>query len=103
MYDSMAMEGNAIRIKFKHVGGGLEAKGGELKGFAIACEDKKFVWAAAKIDSETVVVSSDKVAQPVAVRYAWADNPDCNLYNKEGLPASPFRTDDWNGMTKNTK
>jgi len=102
-YDSMTMEGNAIRIKFKHVGGGLEAKGGELKGFAIAGEDKKFAWAAAKIDGESVVVSSDKVARPVAVRYAWADNPGCNLYNKEGLPASPFRTDDWDGVTKNTK
>ena len=97
VYDSMAVEGSSIRLRFKHVGGGLVAKGGDpLKQFAIAGEDKKFVWADAKIDGDTVVVSSDKVPQPVAVRYAWADNPEgCNLYNKEGLPASPFRTDDW--------
>lgn len=101
IYDTMAVEGNAVRLKFKHVGGGLVAKGGEaLKCFAIAGEDKKFVWADARIDGETVVVSSDKVAKPVAVRYAWADNPEgCNLYNKEGLPASPFRTDEWPGIT----
>ena len=73
------------------------------KGFAIAGEDKKFVWADAKIDGDTVVVCSEKVAEPVAVRYAWADNPDCNLYNKAGLPASPFRTDDWPGVTINNK
>ncbi|NOZ24028.1 MAG: sialate O-acetylesterase [Planctomycetes bacterium] len=101
MYDSMKVEGNKIVVKFKHVGGGLEAKGGVLKQFAIAGEDKKFVWADAKIKgNDTVVVCSDKVARPVAVRYAWADNPEgCNLYNKEGLPASPFRTDDWAGIT----
>lgn len=102
-YDSMAAEGSAIRLKFKHVGGGLEAKGGDLKGFSISSEDKKFFWASAKVDGETIVVSSDKVEKPVAVRYAWADNPECNLYNKEGLPASPFRTDDWDGITKNNK
>jgi sialate O-acetylesterase len=104
MYDSMAVEGGVIRLKFKHLGGGLVAKGGEeLKGFAIAGEDKKWVWAAAKIDGETIVVSSDKVEKPVAVRYAWANNPECNLYNKADLPASPFRTDQWDGVTKNNK
>jgi sialate O-acetylesterase len=103
VYDSFAVEGNAVRIKFKHAAG-LEAKGGgELKGFAIAGDDKKWVWAQAKIDGESVVVSSDKVQKPVAVRYAWADNPECNLYNKAALPASPFRTDDWDGITKNAK
>jgi hypothetical protein len=74
--------------------GGLVAKGGPLKWFAVAGADKKFVWADAKIEGDAVVVSSPKVPQPVAVRYAWADNPEgCNLYNGEDLPAAPFRTD----------
>jgi sialate O-acetylesterase len=93
VYDSMKVDGNKIVLTLKHVGGGLEAKGGELKGFAIAGDDRKFVWADAKIVGDTVVVSSDKVEKPAAVRYAWADNPICNLYNKDGLPAVPFRTD----------
>ncbi|HEX7898826.1 MAG TPA: sialate O-acetylesterase [Planctomycetota bacterium] len=93
--DALKVEGTSARISFKHVGGGLTAKGDVLKGFAIAGEDRAFVWADAKIDGETVVVSSPKVAKPAAVRYAWADNPECNLYNKEGFPASPFRTDAW--------
>lgn len=75
------------------------AKGDLLKGFAIAGADRKFVWADAKIKGDTIVVSSDKVAAPVSVRYAWAINPVCNLYNKEGLPATPFRTDTWPGVT----
>jgi len=103
MYDSMKIEGDKVRLTFRHVNGGLVAKGGVLKGFAIAGDDRKFVWADAKIDGDTVVVHSDKVAKPKAVRYAWADNPECNLYNKAGLPASPFRTDDWPGVTANAK
>ena len=100
MYDSMKVEGGKIRLTFKQLGGGLAATGGAaLRGFAIAGDDRKFVWATAEIDGDTVVVSSDKVQQPVAVRYAWADSPECNLYNKAGLPASPFRTDDWPGIT----
>jgi sialate O-acetylesterase len=96
LYESIKVEGNQARLSFSHVGGGLVAQGGEtLKGFAIAGADKKFVWADAKIDGDSIVVSSSAVPQPAAVRYAWADNPECNLYNKEGLPASPFRTDDW--------
>lgn len=96
LFESMTVEGDKIRIKFKHIGGGLVAKGGvELKGFAIAGEDRKFVWADAKIEGDTVVVSNSSVTNPVAVRYAWANNPICNLYNKAELPASPFRTDDW--------
>ena len=67
----------------------------KVKGFAIAGEDKKFVWADAQLDGNTIVVASPDVPNPVAVRYGWANNPDCNLYNKEGLPASPFRTDNW--------
>jgi len=101
-YKAMAVEGNKIRLQLDHVGGGLVARGGpELKGFVIAGEDKKFVWATAEIEGDTVVVSSPEVAAPVAVRYGWADNPVCNLYNEEGLPASPFRTDDWPGVTAN--
>ena len=69
------------------------AKGDSLSGFAIAGEDNKFVWAKAKIDGETVLVSSPLVLKPVAVRYGWAKNPPGNLYNDGGLPASPFRTD----------
>ena len=65
----------------------------ELKGFAIAGADKKWFWAKAVVDGATVVVSSDHVSSPVAVRYGWAQCPPCNLYNKEGLPASPFATD----------
>ena len=82
-------------VEFRHLGGGLVAKGQKLKGFAIAGADKKFVFADAKIVGDTVVVQSPEVSEPVAVRYAWASNPDCNLFNQAGLPASPFRTDAW--------
>jgi sialate O-acetylesterase len=100
LYKSMEVRGNSVILHFESVGGGLIAgKGEPLKGFAIAGQDKKFVWADAKIEGDTIVVSSGKVSEPVAVRYAWADNPVCNLYNKEGLPASPFRTDTWRGIT----
>jgi len=94
---SMRVEGEKAVILFDQVGGGLVAKGdGPLKSFAIAGEAKRFFWANAKIDGNSVVVWSDSVLRPVAVRYAWADNPaGANLFNKEGLPASPFRTDDW--------
>ncbi len=96
----MKIDGDKVRLTFKHAHGGLEAKGGEpLKGFAVAGEDKKWVWADAKIEGDAVVVHSPQVAKPVAVRYAWADNPTCNLYNKAGLPAVPFRTDTWPGVT----
>ncbi|MDY0354274.1 MAG: sialate O-acetylesterase [Sedimentisphaerales bacterium] len=104
LYSFMNVRGSEIVLHFEHVDGGLVAKGGEpLKGFAIAGADRKFVWAEAQIEGETVVVRSDKVAEPVAVRYAWADNPVCNLYNAAGLPASPFRTDGWPGITVNNK
>ena len=95
IYKSMKIEGNKIIISFTNVGSGLIAKGGELKYFAIAGADKKFVWAKAKIEADKVVVWNDKIANPASVRYAWADNPEgANLYNKEGLPASCFRTDE---------
>ena len=100
LYESMQAQGNEIRIRFTHTGSGLEARaGGPLKGFSIAGADRKFHWADARVDGDTVVVSSPDVAAPVSVRFAWANSPDCNLYNKDGLPASPFRTDDWRGIT----
>ncbi len=94
IYQSMKIEGNKIVLSFTNTGGGLIAKGGvELKYFAIAGADKKFIWAKAKIEYNKVLVWNDQLANPVAVRYAWADNPEgANLYNKEGLPASPFGT-----------
>jgi len=78
---------------------GLEARDGALKGFAVCGEDRKFVWANAEIAGNTVVVSSPQVVNPVAVRYGWADCPVVNLWNKDGLPASPFRTDDFPMVT----
>jgi sialate O-acetylesterase len=101
IYKSMTIKGNKARLTFDHVGDGLKADGGgPLKGFAIAGPDLKFVWAEAKIvDDNKVVVWSDQVSHPTAVRYAWENNPQCNLYNSAGLPASPFRTDQWTGVT----
>ena len=95
LYQSMAVEGSKIRVRFTHTGSGLEAKDGALRGFAVAGADRKFHWASAVIEGDAVLVSSPEVAAPVAVRYAWADSPECNLFNVEGLPASPFRSDDW--------
>jgi len=118
VYDSMSLEGSKVRLKFTRTDGGLVAKplpptydvqtllnrtaplvpnrpGSELQGFAICGEDHRWVWADAKIDGTSVLVWSDKVPAPVAVRYAWADNPTCNLYNAADLPASPFRTDNF--------
>ena len=118
VYMSMKNEGSAIRLSFDHFGGGLVAKEvpatydvmrkagktaplvrnspqSQLEGFAICGADKHWVWAEAKIDGDTVLVSSNQLPAPVAVRYAWSDNPTCNLYNTAGLPTSPFRTDDF--------
>ncbi len=96
LYKSMRTDGDKIVVEFDYADGGLAVRNSEqLKGFAIAGADKKFVWAEAKIVGNTVVASSPDVETPVAVRYAWANNPDCNLISKAGLPASPFRTDDW--------
>jgi sialate O-acetylesterase len=103
LYDSMAVEGKTIRIRFTNIGSGLEAKGGRaLRAFAIAGEDRKFHWASALIDGDSIVVSSSEVVAPVAVRYGWADSPECNLFNAEGLPASPFRTDEWRDLPEDT-
>jgi len=125
VYSSMAVEAGKIRLKFTHLEGGLVARplpptypirtllsqtaplvpnspGSDLEGFAICGGDRNWVWADAKIDGDSVLVWSDKVKNPAAVRYAWADNPTCNLYNAAGLPASPFRTDDFPGRTAKT-
>ena len=96
IYKSMAVEGGTIRLRFDFVGSGLMARdGGPLTWFEIAGEDQQFVEAAAKIDGDTIVVSSDAVAFPVAVRFGWHQSAEPNLVNKEGLPASPFRTHPW--------
>jgi sialate O-acetylesterase len=101
VYKSMKTEDGKIILTFDHTDGGLIAgNNAPLKQFAIAGADKKFVWADAEIAGDTVVVKNQQVPDPVAVRYAWQTNPQgCNLYNKAGLPASPFRTDDWPGVT----
>jgi sialate O-acetylesterase len=104
LYQSSKVEGNKITLSFTHTDGGLKTKGGSaLSGFAIAGADKKFHWANATITGNQVIVSSDDVTSPVAVRYSWANNPNGNLYNAADLPASPFRTDDWQGVTVNNK
>jgi sialate O-acetylesterase len=98
LYSSMQIEENQIRLHFTHLGGGLLAGGtapGHLEGFEIAGADRRFVGAAARIEGDTVVVESNRVDHPEAVRYGWQNYPICNLYNQAGLPASPFRTDDW--------
>jgi sialate O-acetylesterase len=95
LYGGMQVEEGKIRLSFTNSEGLKSRDSGPLKGFAIAGEDKKFVWAQAVIEGDHVVLSSPEVKAPVAVRYGWADNPDCNLINAAGLPASPFRSDDW--------
>lgn len=92
-YDAVTFEGSKAILTFKHVGTGLVAKDGLLKGFLIAGAEKKFVEARAEIQADTVIVTSDQIASPVAVRYDFVNIPNGNLWNKEGLPASPFRTD----------
>ncbi len=100
-YSSMSVEGNSIRVKFAHAQG-LVFRDHKPVNFAIAGKDRKFVWADAVIDKDTIVVHSDRISAPVAVRYAWAQNPPnvCDMYNQAGLPMVPFRTDDWPGITE---
>ena len=101
LFREVKHDGNAIRIFFEYAAGGLKCRGDTLDGFAVAGDDGNFVWAKARIDpaanlglsEDTVIVESTLVSNPMAVRYAWEDNPVCNLYNYAGLPASPFRTD----------
>jgi sialate O-acetylesterase len=99
LYKSHSISGDGkVSIRFDHAKG-LHAKGGKLGGFMIAGEDKQFVWADAEVKGKKVIVWSDQVPNPKAVRYGWAINPVSTLYNAAGLPASPFRTDDWPGVT----
>ncbi|HEV2324211.1 MAG TPA: hypothetical protein VGS10_09710 [Terracidiphilus sp.] len=93
----------AIRLRFAHAGGGLQAKGSKLEGFSIAGADHVFYWADARIKGNTVLVSSPSVPRPVAVRYAWQSNPSATLFNRAGLPAGPFRTDNWPLITEGVR
>ena len=101
-FKAMNIEGNKAIISYNNTGKGLCVKNkyGYVEGFAIAGADQKFEWAKAYIDGDKVVVYSEKIANPVAVRYSWANNPDVNLFNQEGLPAAPFRSDNWKGITQ---
>jgi sialate O-acetylesterase len=98
-YSGMDVQGNHATLSFTHLGGGLQVHGDTLTGFTIAGKDKKFVNANARIEGDKVVVWSDKVPEPVAVRFGWANYPVVNLWNVAGLPASPFRTDDFHMVT----
>jgi sialate O-acetylesterase len=106
-YRGMTVEGAGIRVRFDHAAGGLAtADGAAPRGFAVSAGagstdagNRGFTWAGARIEGRDVVVSSPAVPHPVAVRYAWAQNPDANLINAAGLPAAPFRSDDWPGVT----
>jgi beta-xylosidase len=99
LYRSSSVEGGAIRVRFDHAAGLTTADGAPPRGFAIAGADRRWRWAEARIEGETALVSSAEVPQPAAARYAWADNPEATLRNGAGLPASPFRTDDWPTLT----
>lgn len=100
IYKNHVVKGNKIILSFSHDKGLKAAGGAALKGFAVAGKDKRFYWADAKIERNKIIVSSKNVADPVAVRYGWANNPDINLYNSSSLPASPFRTDSWAESTE---
>jgi sialate O-acetylesterase len=101
VYASMKKIGANIELSFKNSGSKPVATDGQpLKGFAIAGADQIFHWADARIEGNKVILSSKEVTDPVAARYAWADNPACNFGNAAGLPASPFRTDDWKMITR---
>ena len=96
LFAGATIERDGIRVRFRHVGRGLVAKGGELRTFVLAGGNGTFLSADAVIEGDTVRVSSPEVVAPLAVRYAWADNPEgANLYNAEGFPAAPFRSDAW--------
>jgi sialate O-acetylesterase len=103
IYKNMTIQGNRVILQFEHVGKGLDARGGGLVGFTIAGSDRKFHNARGNIKGDTVVVWSDEVPSPAAVRYGWAKNPRVNFWNRDGLPASPFRTDDFPLPTRDNK
>ncbi len=102
LYESMEVVDNKVVVSFSNIGSGLITKNkyGYLRGFALAGKNKKWYWAKAKIEGDKVLVWSERVPEPVSVRYGWSDNPDADLFNQEGLPASPFRTDDWKRSTQ---
>ena len=102
LYESFTLQDGTARVRFRYTDGGLQTSDGVAapRGFAVAGEDRVWHWAGARIEGDTVVVSSPDVPHPVAVRYAWADNPEATLTNGEALPASPFRTDDWDGARR---
>lgn len=106
VYKSMEVKADRVELTFENIGGGMLAKDkyGYVRGFEIAGMDKKFHYAKASVEGNKIIVYSDKVKEPAAVRYGWADDAsDCNLYNAEGFPASPFRTDNWRGVTEESK
>jgi sialate O-acetylesterase len=92
-YKSMTIKGNQVVLSFDHLGGGLKFKDEELYGFTIAGADKNFIKGKAVIQKDKIIVSSDSISNPIAVRYGWAPAPQVNLFNNQGLPAAPFRTD----------
>ena len=100
IFRALEREGGALRLSFDHTEGGLAIQGERLAEFSLAGSDRQWHWADAKIEGDTVVVSSPDVAEPVAVRYAWQANPRATLFNAVGLPAAPFRSDDWPGVTE---
>ena len=95
VFKSVKIKNGKAVLSFDHTGSGLNTRQSELKGFKIAGTDQQFYEAKALIFKDKVIVSSNKVGAPVAVRYGWEDYPDCSLYNRENLPATPFRTDRW--------
>jgi sialate O-acetylesterase len=102
-YVSMKHVTGALELRFNNTTGGLVAKGGRLEEFSVAGKDHKWQWADARLDGDSIVVSSPLVAEPEAARYAWQGNPKATLFNGAGLPAAPFRTDDWPGVTDKHK
>ena len=95
VFDRIENLPGALRVRFRHTDGGLVVKGGQLGEFALAGADRQWHWAEARLEGDTVVVSSPAAPEPVAVRYAWQANPLATLFNGAGLPAAPFRSDDW--------
>jgi sialate O-acetylesterase len=100
VFDRLSTESGKLRVRFRHAEGLRTVDDAPVVGFAVAGADRKFKWAQAKIDGDTVIVWSPDVPLPIAVRYGWSNNPAVNLINGAGLPASPFRSDDWPGITK---
>jgi sialate O-acetylesterase len=103
IYDSMSVADGKVRLRFKHLGTGLMVKDDSLEGFTVAGDDRRFHPAVAKIEGDTIVVHSDQVQKPVAVRYAWLPYPHGSLWNRDGLPASPFRTDSFPITSQNQR